>query len=111
MRGLLASLCWLGLVACSPVKVDEIDGGGDDVDAGAFDAAAPLADGMMCLHESDCTGLASHCLDGECVECVAATDCGPGLLCDSQTHACHGCEQSADCPSNVCDPVLATCAS
>ncbi len=101
MRRLFVPLCLLALIGCSPVHAGDDDGAAD---------ASIRPDSMMCMNDLDCTGAASHCLDGLCVQCLGNDQCAAGQLCDTQTHECRGCAQHSECASNVCDPVLATCA-
>jgi Cys-rich repeat protein len=81
-------------------------------------ASAPRCDDGFCVQCDDGKGClstaASHCVDHQCINCVADGDCsGNTPRCDAVTRACVQCQANADCLTGtpLCDPATSRCVS
>lgn len=70
-------------------------------------ATNPSTDSCIaCDQDAHCADEASHCVDGNCVECVAEDECG-GRLC--QDNRCVGCVDDSHCDTACVDDECVTC--
>lgn len=75
-----------------------------------------LCDGALgcvdCITDDDCGAAAPECIQGECEECAAATDCAPGESCYPKDHECRdACADNGDCNGDepLCDTPTGAC--
>jgi Cys-rich repeat protein len=63
---------------------------------------------------TDCPPDKKGCVQGQCVECVTDSHCGPGKICNTEKHVCEGDVGPQNCdnctaPTPVCHPQLQKC--
>ncbi len=66
-----------------------------------------------CAVDEDCADVAgrTRCLEQVCVGCTESSQCpASAAICDSQTHACRGCNYDDECASGVCLETSGLCA-
>lgn len=65
-----------------------------------------------CADESECSdapGSGELCHpNGQCVECIAQSDCG-AQACDPDTFSCRACQEHSECDSEICDREAGAC--
>jgi hypothetical protein len=79
---------------------------------------APICSNGLCVgtctSNDDCAAVIGRPLcspDGACVGCIDASHCAsPTSICDSEEHACRGCERDDECASGVCIEADGVCA-